>query len=511
VQNKTAMSKILKITLSAVCVVTLSGAAVFWWHNKTKDDIQLSDIDHANINVATGNASINFYHSADYKALEAAVEKAQQRVKNYPDDASFRAELKEAQQNLEDFKRDVLKLAEYFNKIPINTERLRLAKQHFDQGEYQAANAVLKTEELSQDQSALLAKQQQLQQQQAELSQQLENNANEYLLKAQLTAIDYSLGEQRLAKTRELFELALKSARTPENVFAYAYFLSENNQFADAERYYREALNNLRELAKDNAAVYVPDVAMTLNNLGLLVAADSGRRGDAEKLYQEALSIRRELAKDNAAVYVPDVAGTLNNLANLVKADSGRRGEAEKLYQEALSIRRELAKNNAVVYVPDVAGTLNNLANLVAADSGRRGEAEKLYQEALNDCRELAKDNAAVYLPYVATTLNNLANLVAADSGRRGEAEKLYQEALNDYRELAKDNAAVYVPDVANTLMNFGLAYLHWQEPELALKYLQEAAEILAPFAEKAPAMFAKKQVFILQQIEQAKQAQAKQ
>ena len=39
--------------------------------------------------------------------------------------------------------------------------------------------------------------------------------------------------------------------------------------------------------------------------------ADSQRRKEAETLYTEALILRRELAKDNPAVYLPDVAMTL--------------------------------------------------------------------------------------------------------------------------------------------------------------------------------------------------------
>ncbi|MDD5274362.1 MAG: tetratricopeptide repeat protein, partial [Methylovulum sp.] len=360
------------------------------------------------ISVGDGNAiagrDINIYSSSDYKKLQSDLETArqhaeelQQHVDKYPNDASFQEELKTAKQNLkdaqkrqEDFKREVLKLAEDFAKIPINTERLRLAKQFFDQGNYQAARDTLNATEISQDQTALLAKQQRLQTEQSQVTTQLADNATEFLYKARLTAIDYSLPD-RIAQASQFFESALKSARTPENIFAYAYFLDENNQFSAAEARYQEALRIRRQLAKDNPTVYLPDVAGTLNNLGIL-AANSGRRSEAESLFQEALAIDRPLAKGNPAVYLPDVARALNNLGALVKADSGRRSEAEKLYQEALGIRRQLAKDNPAVYRPDVPMALNNLGVLVAADSDRRSEAEGLYQEALEIYRPLAKD-----------------------------------------------------------------------------------------------------------------------
>jgi tetratricopeptide (TPR) repeat protein len=344
-----------------------------------KPNIDVSEVKNAILGIASGDgASVNFYHSADYKFLKNQLEKAQQHVKSYPDDASFRVELKEIQEKLDDFKRDVLKLAEVFNKIPINTERLRLAKQHFEAGDYQAARAILDAETMSHDQDALLDKKQRLDTQQAEITKQLTDNATEFLLKARLTAIDYSLND-RIAQTSQFFEQALKSARTPDNIFAYAVFLQENNQFKDAECWYREALDSYRQLAKDNPALYLPDVAMTLNNLGILVKADTQRRAESENLFKEVLDSYRQLAKDNPAVYLPNVAITLNNLGNLVSADTQRRAEAENLYKEALDSYRQLAKDNPTVYLPYVAMTLNNLGALVSADTQRIGIYTTLY------------------------------------------------------------------------------------------------------------------------------------
>ena len=527
--------------------------------------------------VAGDNANVtvnNYQQSQDYQDLLAERDDARENAQKYPDDTKFRQALATAEQNLENFKRnvlkqaeeinkhplnterlrDVLQLAEDFQRIPLNTERMKLAKKHFDAGEYLQARAVLDAESITQEQNTLLAKWRRQQEELATINARLDDTANEWLLKARLTAIDYSLGEQRIATTSSYFDKALKSGRTPERLFDYAKFLQDNNQFRPAEKLYREALTSYRQLVKDNPTVYLPDVAMTLQNLGNLVAADSQRRKEAENLYKEALSIRRQLAKNNPTVYLPDVAQTLNNLGLLIAADSQRRKEAENLYSEALTINRQLAKETPTVYLPDVAGTLNNLGVLVADDSQRRNEAEniftealtirrqlakdnptvyladvartlnnlgilvaddsqrrneaeKLYTEALSSYRQLAKDNPTVYQSYVALTLNNLGLLVTADSQRRNEAEAYYTEALTSYRQLAKDNPTVYLPDVANTLGAFGWAYLHWNEPEQALPLLQESAELFAPFAEQAPNVFGKKYQLTLQLIAQAKAA----
>ena len=310
---------------------------------------------------AGGDANVtvnNYQKSQDYQDLLAKRGDALENVQKYPDDAKFRQILATAEQNLENFKRDVLKLAEEINKFPINTERMKQAVALFNAQQYAEARRVLDAGEITQEQDALLAKQQRLQEEQATITAQLDDKANEWLLKAQLTAIDYSLGEQRIAQTSRYFEKALKSGRTPDRLFAYAKFLQENNQYRTAETLYTEALTLFRQLAKDNPAVYLPTVATTLNNLGLLVSDDSQRRKEAETLYTEALTLLRQLAKDNPAVYLPTVALMLNNLGSLVAADSQRRKEAETLYTEALTLRRQLAKDNPAVYLPDVANTL---------------------------------------------------------------------------------------------------------------------------------------------------------
>lgn len=292
--------------------------------------------DHAIIN--TGN----IYKSADYLKLQNELKDIEDSVKESPENLHLRKLQEKKLKEIDDFKRDVLKLAEDFNKIPINTKRLRLAKQYFDTGDYQSARTILDAELMSQDQGALLDKKKRLDTEQAELGGQLNNNANEFLLKAKLTAIDYSLPD-RIAQTSGFFEKALQSAGTPDNLFAYAYFLQDNNQFKASEQTYQEALGGYRKLAADNPAVYLPYMANTLNNLGNLVSDDSSRRQEAETLFQEALGVCRKLAADNPAVYLPKVATTLNNLGLLVQADSSRRKEAEALSQEALDINRKLA------------------------------------------------------------------------------------------------------------------------------------------------------------------------
>ena len=101
---------------------------------------------------------------------------------------------------------------------------------------------------------------------------------------------------------------------------------------------------------------------MTLNNLGIL-CGDTQRLQNAEVAFTEALGCYRELVRENAAAYLPDMAMTLNNLAILYTL-TDRLRDAEVVYVETLDIYRGLAREFAAAYLPFVANTLSNLTYL---------------------------------------------------------------------------------------------------------------------------------------------------
>ena len=141
-------------------------------------------------------------------------------------------------------------------------------------------------------------------------------------------------------------------------------------KYAEAEKKYLEALDirrNLKGLGESNR-----DVAITLNNLGLLYA-DQRRPDQAKSHYEQALLIQKSLFGETNL----DIATTLNNLALLFYSQNNFL-DAEKSLEETLKIRQKLLGKNH----PDVAGSLNNLAGIYKAQ-GRFAEAKPLYEEAL--------------------------------------------------------------------------------------------------------------------------------
>lgn len=145
--------------------------------------------------IAKGNVAvkckvvINMYRSADYRALEEEIKRAEGRVKRYPDSSQFQLDLKEARERLEKFKQGVQELRDTFERLPINTERLRLAKRYFEEGNYQAARDVLDERELLAEQAELLKRKQALAQHSQDIDEKLRQNAEAQKLCRQLGVI----------------------------------------------------------------------------------------------------------------------------------------------------------------------------------------------------------------------------------------------------------------------------------------------------------------------------------
>ena len=234
-------------------------------------------------NVHIGDKIVtNVYYSAQYQELaknrkdaEEQFQSAMCSVKEYPDNGRFRGELlradnkrQEIQQQLDELKKEVIRLAEDFTKIPINTERLRVAKQLFESGDYPAARAILNAEEMGSELDALLRQEERLQRLRDENQANLLDKAHEFLILARLTAIDREL-PNRFAKAREYYEQSLKAAQTLENTFAYAHFLQQHNQFGAAAGWYTTNLTLYRALAAAHPEAYLPNVAGTAANLAM--------------------------------------------------------------------------------------------------------------------------------------------------------------------------------------------------------------------------------------------------
>jgi tetratricopeptide (TPR) repeat protein len=76
---------------------------------------------------------------------------------------------------------------------------------------------------------------------------------------------------------------------------------SDQNRMEETRKEHEEALKTYRELAQKEPETYLPEVAQTLNNLGIVDSAQN-RAEEAQKAFAEALKIYREAQKNRGPI-----------------------------------------------------------------------------------------------------------------------------------------------------------------------------------------------------------------
>ena len=137
--------------------------------------------------------------------------------------------------------------------------------------------------------------------------QNLELKIEEFRLKADMVMANISLTvQERFAEACDAYEEAISSAKEihydeeklSRLLFDYAYHLQRFNRIYEAMEYYTEALEIRRKLAE----AYLPDVAMTLNNLAIL-KNEIEKKDEAVRLWSEALDIYERLEEQHPGMY----------------------------------------------------------------------------------------------------------------------------------------------------------------------------------------------------------------
>jgi hypothetical protein len=150
----------------------------------------MGDIKTYNIGNIENAQFIN--QSLDYQDLTQRIAEKRELVEVYQEtgktDKALKAgaELEALEQQLEQFKADVLRLYETFTKIEISSDRLAQAKAYFDQGQFREADAILNAVEMTRDLEQLMERDRQLDQEKAEIAQGKTQIADEFLIKARL-------------------------------------------------------------------------------------------------------------------------------------------------------------------------------------------------------------------------------------------------------------------------------------------------------------------------------------
>jgi hypothetical protein len=176
---------------------------------------------------------------------------------------------------------------------------------------------------------------------------------------------------------------------------------------------------------------------------------NTGDQASALASVTEAVGYYRRLDDTNPTVYLPGLAMALNDLSVYQRETEDRAG-ALASSAEAVGYYRQLADANPAVHLPDLARSLVNLS-LRRTDTGDLADALALITEAVARYRELADTNPAVFLSYLAVSLVYLSRR-QIDIGDRAAALVSSAEAVEYYRQLAHHDPVVFLPNLADAL-----------------------------------------------------------
>ena len=289
--------------------------------------------------------------------------------------------------------------------------------------------------------------------------------------KAYVEALKYK-GEWEEAG-RVLKELA-DTLGTYEAMMEYADFARRQNQYAEAETYYKLCKDKIAPLVKTNPELYEPQLAKVYINLGVVYYCTK-RFNESEQMHKAALQIRKRLADANPQTYESDLADNYNNLACLYRATQ-RYAESELLSKTAMAIYKRLADANPQACEPDLARSYNNLANLYS-DTQRYTESEKMYKDALEILKRLADANPQAYEPDLAATYNNLANLYSKTQ-RYAESEQMYKAAIAIYERLYEGAPQQYLSRLAKRYFDYGMAMLNNNKSNEAIEPVERSLKL---------------------------------
>ncbi|HQU86588.1 MAG TPA: tetratricopeptide repeat protein [Pyrinomonadaceae bacterium] len=437
-------------------------------------------------------------------------------------------ELKSLEDQLEQFKSDVIRLAEQFDRIEINTARLKNAKEYFDKGAIKEAKAVLESEfeQMKSEQEQLLEKKAEFDQ---EILPKLKDNADEFLMLAMLSISDYD-NPNRFTDSDNYFKLSVKSLETKENLFQYATFLTlvsrnteagnlfgyllenyENkltpdekintynnvglllwklNDFTNAEYHLNKALEILKENYEENTPFYNYTIATTNVNLGVIAHYRPSADGTltnyetAKTKYLAAKDAFIELAKSDYKTYQPQVIGLINNLGFLY-TKIGKFDEAENSFIEAENKVDEYFVEIGLL-LPTLLIDINlNRGNLWFAQKDY-AKAKEYYDTASGVCVEFSKENPSFYLEKRMFLLN-AKSVVKKVEGNLKEAAEMLEESIAELTEPMKNEPFTYRICYCIALVNLSVIYQEMnQNRERSIAFAARTIAYLNPIIDTA-------------------------
>lgn len=421
------------------------------------DQLQIEGTGNIGIQNVGENAEVNvtqiLVKSFEYNDLLDKINTKQELFDLVPETDTERrlqlsADINQLKETFEQFKKDVTALAETFNKIEINTDRLHRAKEFFDQGAIGEARAVLETEleQMQNEQTHLLKQKEHYE---TSVLPNLRNNSEEFYLLAMATQADYE-NPNRFEDTCKYFKDSIKSHPTKDNTFQFANFLAKNNKMLDSKEIWNNCLIKFQnELDLKSKIEISNNIALADSHLGNFESAD--------KKYSETVELAINL-------YLFELTETsLNNIAyifnnwGLLLTNFNKNDDSEEKLKKALIIRQKLAQNETFETIFNLATTLLNIGFL-NRNKKQFDKAVNNYVEALNLFNKIKSDNSEEISQNIGLIHNNLGDIYLR-THQFYLAKEQFEKALGIYFEIFDEIQLSIIPELV--IIHTNLASIH--------------------------------------------------
>ena len=371
------------------------------------------------------------------------------------------------------FREDVTRLAETFNTININSERLRKAKDLFNEGKIREVQFVMNDKEMTVEGEQLLKEKERLQHRTERTDSLLKIKAQEFLVKAQAKASDYAdpLG---FDSTAWCYQQSLRYFESPENLMAFADFYRENHHYEQAMQLYPKVIAHPKAETwqKADALCHLGELYRTTGNLDKALQSYTQGHEAYKTLYQ----------KDTASSFYKNNLALSYEFLGLANTSLGNLDKALKFYEEFNSLEKELYaayptnvdfKNKLAISYQLLGKTYTSLGNL--------DKALSFYKELNNSEKQLYaayptivkyKSNLAKSYSELGSTYTSLGNL--------DKALEFYEKSLEISKELyaAYPTNVDYKKDVAIYYSHLGSTHTSLGNLDKALGFYEKDLEI---------------------------------
>ena len=264
-------------------------------------------------------------------------------------------------------------------------------------------------------------------------------------------------------KAAELLKGLADKLQTQDVIWDYAIFSQNQNQFAEAETYYKIYIKKQLLLSKTNPQIYESALGDSYNNLANLYYVTQ-RFADSEQMFNSALEIYKRLMGENSFIYGQRLANCLFGLANS-QVKQEKYTEAISPFEQALEFyKKEAEQGKSIDYYTKIMSSLDQLygqekkysqayqcfkrnipllKTIYRSDKNNYAELlksilvsqsfysifEKQYVEAENYSKDALDVDSTKHVVY--------GNLAAAllFQGKYQEAEKIYRQYKSELKE----------------------------------------------------------------------------